>query len=208
MDGFDAEEISVCSDDVELVVGRVDAFDDVLTPAESQRLHGARRADFTSGRRVARYALERAGFEPRIDRIERRPVWPDGAVGSITHAAGIAIAAVASTTRYRGIGIDLEAVDAVSEKVATRIAASHETPDRPGGGALVFSAKEAIYKAVNPLVGEYLPFRAVEIQWDMASLSFTARTVVDRPSSADIAMGEGRFQPFMDCWLTVFGITR
>lgn len=206
LDDLPVAELPAIEPDIEVVIGRIGVFDAAMTLDESETYRGSRRADFSSGRRVARLALERQGLDTKIKRVDRRPVWPDQAVGSITHAAGRAIAIVARATRYRGIGIDLEAVDAVSDDVTERIAAPDERPACEGAGALVFSAKEAIYKAVNPMVGEYLPFRAVEIRWDLGAQSFSARTVEDRPSSAAIAAGRGRFQRLDDCWLTVFTV--
>ncbi len=208
LDDLPVTELTAIQSDIELVIGRIDVFDSAMTVAESETFRGSRRADFSSGRRVARLALERQGFVDTIERADRRPVWPAGAVGSITHAAGRAIAIVAHACDYRGIGIDLEALDAVSGEVAERIAAPHEHPQCTGGGALIFSAKEAIYKAVNPIVGEYLPFRAVEIGWDLGAQSFSANTVEDRPSRSAVAAGQGRFQRVGDCWLTVFTVAR
>ena len=206
LDDLPIIDLPVVDRDVEVVVGEIAVFDAAMTPGERATYRGARRADFSSGRRVARCALERVGFEPVVGRDDRRPVWPPGAVGSITHAAGIALAAVARADAYDGIGVDLEAVDAVSARVATRIGTPMEQPTCADGAALLFSAKESIYKAVNPLVGEYLPFRAVSVSWDLADRTFHARTVVDRPSSGRIAAGTGRFQRMDDCWLTVFTI--
>ena len=207
LDDLPDTPLTAIQPDIEIVIGRIGVFDHAMSADEADTYRGSRRADFSSGRRVARLALERLGFDDTIERVDRRPVWPDGAVGSITHAAGRAIAIVAQAASYRGIGIDLEALDSVSEEVTERIAARRERPDCDGGGALVFSAKESIYKAVNPIVGEYLPFRAVEVRWDLAARSFTAKTLEDRPSRMAVAGGHGRFQRLGDCWLTVFTVS-
>jgi enterobactin synthetase component D len=76
--------------------------------------------------------------------------------GSITHSKDRAIAAV--STRYRGVGLDCEAL--VSTDRAMQLAATifSETEARlrpdplPFGTffTLVFSAKEALYKALSP----------------------------------------------------------
>lgn len=105
------------------------------------------------------------------------PLWPPGIVGSITHSATLAIAVVARREIVQGIGIDCEVImsaDAADE-VAGRIvpeegtAAAFRTEaltlGRPVFVTAVFSAKESIYKCLNPLTGVFFGFDAVTLEW-------------------------------------------
>jgi len=115
-----------------------------------------RRSEFLAGRLMAALALRQAGLPETVGRTGRAPVWPEGVAGSITHSKDRAIAAV--STRYRGVGLDCEAL--VSTDRAMQLAATifSETEARlrpdplPFGTffTLVFSAKEALYKALSP----------------------------------------------------------
>lgn len=115
-----------------------------------------RRSEFLAGRLVAALALRQAGLAETVGRNGRAPVWPEGAVGSITHSKDRAIAAV--STHYRGVGLDCEAL--VSADRAMQLAAviftEAEARLRPDAlpfanfFTLVFSAKEALYKALSP----------------------------------------------------------
>ena len=89
-------------------------------------------------------------------------MWPAGIRGSMTHCAGYAAAAVGPISRISAIGIDAEPdaplPDGVLDLVATaaerdRLAVTPRKPDIPHWDRLLFSAKEAVYKAWFPLVG-------------------------------------------------------
>jgi enterobactin synthetase component D len=91
----------------------------------------------------------------------RAPVWPDGLVGSIAHSGNMAIAAVGRGARWAGLGIDLEqsgnaarTADFVPRIVTPpEIASLAPSFAAPLATLLVFSAKEAIYKAVAARAG-------------------------------------------------------
>ena len=170
----------------------------------------SRRHEFSSGRRVARAAMQAIGIQPaEILAAERRPMWPEHVAGSIAHSRTIAVSAVSSRERHRGLGIDVIPVTAVSEKTGARVLSENELRwvRELGPGewrTAVFSAKEAIYKAVNPLVGEFLGFNEVEVAVDEMQLSFTAHTNDPRPSSPAVASGRGFIHRVSGHWLTVF----
>jgi enterobactin synthetase component D len=100
------------------------------------------------------------------------PVWPEGFVGSITHTDRMIGVAVAPRDRVRSVGIDLERV--IEEDVACEVESlclvkserdlviqtrmSHALFT-----TLCFSAKEALYKCLCPLVGCFFDFGDVEI---------------------------------------------
>ncbi|MBT8207331.1 MAG: 4'-phosphopantetheinyl transferase superfamily protein [Acidimicrobiia bacterium] len=149
----------------------------VLHPEEADRLPSrvlpSRRRDYTLGRHAARQALVQIGVTPGpiLTGERREPLWPDGVVGAISHAAGVVTAAVALESECGGIGIDLEhrgryfpeLVDLIAfgdERIAIRGA------EDPVAAALeLFSAKESIYKAFSPRVGRYFGFAAAHVHW-------------------------------------------
>ncbi len=138
----------------------------------------SRRAEFLTSRRLARAALGELGIScGAIGRdAQRQPVWPEGVVASITHTAGVCAAAAARSSDLAAIGIDLERLDrAMSAGVVERIAPH---PDEQAVRELfgdqwsmvVFCAKEAVFKALDPTVGEYFGFDEVVIRPDAGTL--------------------------------------
>jgi 4'-phosphopantetheinyl transferase EntD len=110
-------------------------------------------------------------------------MWPAGVQGSMTHCAGYAAAAVGPDRRISAIGIDAEPdaplPDGVLDLVATpaeqdRLAAIEPAPNSPNWDRLLFSAKEAVYKAWFPLVGEWLDHQEAEIHFHPNQATFTA----------------------------------
>jgi 4'-phosphopantetheinyl transferase EntD len=120
---------------------------------------------------------------PILPGVGGAPTWPAGVQGSMTHCAGYAAAAVGPASRIVSIGIDAEPdaplPDGVLDLVATpaehdRLAATQQKADSPNWDRLLFSAKEAVYKAWFPLVGEWLDHHEVEVVVDPAERTFTA----------------------------------
>ncbi len=153
----------------------LDALAGVLSPAERARaagLAGPRRRTWVGGRAAMREALARLGLEavavPTDDR--GAPVLPGGVVGSITHKEGLAAALVAPGSRAR-IGVDLELEVARTLDIAPRILTPGELAeiapldanDRAREVLLRFSAKEAVYKALDPFVRRYVGFGEVAV---------------------------------------------
>lgn len=149
----------------------------------------ARRAEFTTGRHCARTALARLGVRPTaIAKGERgAPVWPTGVVGSITHCAGYRAAAVAREADLVTIGIDAELNERLPADVLKLVALPRErtmltaiaavVPD-VAWDRLLFSAKEAVYKAWFPLTRSFLEFHDAVIEFDPATTNFAARLLV------------------------------
>jgi 4'-phosphopantetheinyl transferase EntD len=163
----------------------------------------ARRRDYTTVRSCARACLARLGYPPVpiLTGVGGAPMWPDGIRGSMTHCAGYAAAAVGTTPRISTIGIDAEPdaplPDGVLNVVATQIEqcrlpvmrpesverrdstdsariATQRMPDSPNWDRLLFSAKEAVYKAWFPLVGGWLDPQETEILFHPLDQTFTA----------------------------------
>jgi 4'-phosphopantetheinyl transferase EntD len=148
----------------------------MLEPEEAvavARAVAKRVGEFAAGRLCARRALERFGLTGvRIPAAsDRQPVWPSGFAGSITHTAGFCAAVVGKRDDFRGLGLDTEIADAVKPELWSSICVPAELEwigrwpahARPLAAALVFSAKEAFYKAQYPITGEFMSFADLEV---------------------------------------------
>jgi len=177
--------------------------DYALLPEATPAVAGAilkRKLQFASGRHVARLALdELAGISPPILRDdEGRPIWPCGFIGSISHSETLAAAAVSSKS-LRGIGIDVEGSLRFSGSPARlhhklfTPAEQSKTLDNPLTAAVTFAAKEAAYKAINPLVGKYIGFREVEIDVGWSNSNFRVRYLGKHEPNRQLEQGYGRF---------------
>jgi 4'-phosphopantetheinyl transferase EntD len=160
----------------------------VLFPEEERIIAHAvesRRRQYAAVRSCARACLARLGYArvPILPGIGGAPTWPAGVLGSMTHCAGYAAAAVGPLSRISAIGIDAEPdaplPEGVLDLVATpaerdRLAVTQLEPDSPNWDRLLFSAKEAVYKAWFPLTGEWLDHEEVEILFDPQDGTFAA----------------------------------
>jgi len=144
----------------------------------------SRRRDFATVRSCARACLERLGYAsvPILPGVGGAPTWPAGIRGSMTHCAGYAAAAVGPHPQISAIGIDAEPdaplPDGVLGLIATAAEHDHlaaaDAPEGPNWDRLLFSAKEAVYKAWFPLVGGWLDHHDAEISFDPHNRTFTA----------------------------------
>jgi 4'-phosphopantetheinyl transferase EntD len=129
-----------------------------------------RRRASGAARIVARELLTRGGYSPVA--LRKLPsgavIWPKGTTGSLAHDARVAVAAVGKSTQVRALGIDIEPSASLPFDIDF-IATPGErmrAVNTPNFGRLLFSAKEAAYKAVYPLDGVFREFRDVEIDFD------------------------------------------
>ncbi len=141
-------------------------------PPALERARPKRRAEFAAGRQAARLALQAAGLKgaesPGIG-ADHLPIWPEGWRGSISHSTRLAGALVARVDAIRFLGLDIEGVMApeLAQEIAPEI-----MPEAPLTGedaafllTRVFSAKEALFKALYPVVGEVKEFSAAKADW-------------------------------------------
>lgn len=165
-----------------------------------------RRREFATVRVCARACLRRLGHPP-VPILPGRggaPAWPAGVRGSMTHCDGYAAAAVAPASSVTSIGIDAEPdaplPDGVLEIVATpaELAVLHgleRLDEGPCWDRLLFSAKEAVYKAWCPVMSQWLDPQEAEIVFHRGRSSFTA--VLSReamtPGRLPIARLHGRW---------------
>lgn len=156
-------------------------------PGESPMLAKAtpaRQAEFGAGRAAARQALRAIGLVPFAIPMgsDRAPVWPAGVVGSITHDDGLCLAVAARRSSLAGLGIDLEPLDPLPRDLwptvltaADRVWLSTQDVDLRGAYArMIFSAKEATYKALYPQTRRIVGFDAMDIRPDLARGRFSA----------------------------------
>lgn len=143
-----------------------------------------RRGTFVAGRLALRQAMRAHGVpegeqQVPIGRSERgAPLLPTRIAGSLSHKATQAMAVVATREApLLHVGVDLErrptAHDMARPSIARRILTDAETEALApmAGDALQhrefvhlhFAIKEAVYKAIDPLVQRYVGFREVEV---------------------------------------------
>jgi 4'-phosphopantetheinyl transferase EntD len=177
---------------------RQDLLDVTLFPEEEMALGHAvekRRREFTTARVCARRALARLDLPPApvLAGTRGEPRWPEGVVGSITHCEGYRACALARAAEVVTIGIDAEPNRALPDGVLTAIAGADElagladlTHALPAvhWDRLLFSAKEAVYKAWFPLAGRWLGFEDATLSIDPHEGTFSARLLVPGPSLA------------------------
>jgi 4'-phosphopantetheinyl transferase EntD len=116
----------------------------------------ARLREFSAGRHAARLSLTNLGHpvQPIPQGDDRAPVWPQGIAGTITHSRHACLAAV---SKGAGIGLDLEEDDPLPDDLWQSILLPKEQawallqPDSGHAAKVIFSAKEAAYKAQYPV---------------------------------------------------------
>lgn len=147
---------------------------------EEQRLAAEmgffRASTFVAGRVALRAALEVVGAPglALLQDARGAPTCPPGFVGSIAHKPELAVALAAPGQGF-GLGVDVEIYDRERWRILPKILteaeiaelSGHATAEQPTGPwreALArFAIKEAIYKAVDPIVRRYVGFEEAEL---------------------------------------------
>ena len=182
----------------------------LLLPEERGYIEQAvpkRAREFAAGRLCARAALAQFGFAvaPIHVNSDGSPRWPAGMVGSITHTEGFFGAAVAEQQHFLALGLDAEIISRVIPDVWTQICTPAELVwvdslaerEKARAAAMIFAAKEAVYKCFYSMNSEWLDFHDVTIvpeQRNLEGTSYTIRALrrlqlLDR----DLQRFEGRF---------------
>lgn len=170
----------------------------------------ARRAEFSAGRHAARAALAALG-QPACalpQGADRAPLWPAGLAGTITHSATACLAAVA--TGRPGLGLDLEPDEPLDPALWDIVLTTDErarvaaAPDPGLTAKLIFSAKEAAYKAQYPLGRRLFGFEVLKVA--CAGPQFTATFRQPVPPFAAGHVLQGRWTRCQGhiltaCWL-------
>ncbi|VEA66607.1 phosphopantetheinyltransferase component of enterobactin synthase multienzyme complex [Serratia plymuthica] len=137
-----------------------------------------RKAEYFAGRLAARCALQFLGCKTLALPMgeHRLPQWPSGYRGSISHTRALAVSAVCQHDHYQAVGIDTETVFTAAQctKLTSAIVSEAEWNDLILGGCalaqpqlvtLIFSAKEALYKALYPHTLLFQDFSAAKLTW-------------------------------------------
>ncbi len=134
----------------------------------------ARRHETALARSLAADLLAGLGAETTVVGVadDCSPIWPAGFVGSITHAAGLAGVAIGRSSELRGLGVDIEGI--FTPQVAHEVESVCLDPaerrlvsacaNRLLASTLCFSAKEALFKCLNPLTRCRFDFTEVEVR--------------------------------------------
>jgi enterobactin synthetase component D len=102
----------------------------------------------------------------------RQPLWPKGLVGSISHTESLVLAIVGVVGKTTLIGCDVESIieaDLIDDIKSTILVEDEikllETLDftKQEMFTLIFSAKESLYKALYPSVGQFFDFQAAKV---------------------------------------------
>lgn len=162
-----------------------------------------RRREFIVARACARQALRRlgapAGAIPKGPAGE--PQWPPGVVGSITHCAGYAAAAVARRSQLLTLGVDAEPHERLPDGVLALLASAAEIAHLDTllaadpwvhWGRLLFCAKEAIYKAWYPVQQRWLGFEDADVRLSPDG-SFRSRLLIPPAAAGPFAQCRGRW---------------
>ena len=99
------------------------------------------------------------------------PIWPEGVIGSITHTESFIGAVVESSQNLRGVGIDTEKI--LGPQSVTMVESLVSTDEEKKKSlsydpfeyfTLIYSAKESIFKCLNPIIDKYIEFHDVTIE--------------------------------------------
>lgn len=163
----------------------------------------ARAREFGAGRAAARMAMEQLGHPPRpvLQGDDRAPIWPVGLKGAITHTARDALAIVTDDPAIRALGLDMEPATPLEPDLWRIICTQNDMlwlaslgPTQRGHFAkLIFSAKEAFYKAQYQISRTLIDFLDVDLQPNLATSRFTATLRRDVPSLPAGTVAQGRF---------------
>ena len=154
----------------------IDADASEPVPARLQDACLKRRREFVAGRQCAATALQLLGAAEWSLEIGTgaagEPLWPEGFTGSITHTDAMAACAVTAVSCASSIGLDAEPmVDAARAARLSRVVL-HACESRLKGHGLdsaslftlMFSAKEALFKCLYPLVQRRFDYRDAAVR--------------------------------------------
>ena len=150
---------------------------EILSPRACRR----KQIEFVTGRAAAHVALKQIGLAnafPVLRGQKGEPLWPEGIVGSISHCYPWSVAVAIKGPNLFTVGVDLETTKRMKGTDITELVCSNTELDWVRGGNLqerltmIFSAKEAVYKAFYPLCRRYIDFKDVELTWVPAQSCF------------------------------------
>jgi len=148
-------------------------IDEGSLPRTLDKASKKRRREYRAGRLCAFRALELAGcVQPGLleSGPDRLPLWPQGWRGSISHAAGCAVAAAARSVSCAALGVDVERIvdGDVAAEIRREIMSAEEhallgSMDECAKTTIIFSAKESLFKALYPHAKKLFDFKAARL---------------------------------------------
>ncbi len=182
--------LAVAARDPRIMPRAVNPFEDALV----RRAVPRRQAEFHAGRAAAHAAMLTLGVSPRpvLAGTDRAPLWPDGLTGSISHSTTACVAIIGLRADWAGIGVDIEEDTPLCPDLVPEICTAPEqhwlaglpATERGLMAKLIFSAKEATYKAQYPLSCALFGFDALCVKIDRVQARFSARFVYPQPPFA------------------------
>lgn len=144
----------------------------LLFKEELQYLNSVKSPDraqsYILGRIATKVALNKMGISAPVGReLNGEPIWPPGVIGSLSNKRAIAVAAVTKAGLKKGLGLDLEPVLG-DLKILDKVSRPNEKlwiseKDSELRLTQLFSAKEALYKAIFPLQKIFFGFQDAEL---------------------------------------------
>ena len=144
---------------------------DPMLPLHIRDASPSRRNEFAAGRQAAHAALRAAGYPGDATvgtGADGLPAWPRGWTGSISHTQDLGAAVVVATNDISDpvIGLDLERILdrqtalQIAPEVAPELDMSQDSADDCLTVTRIFSAKEALYKALFSVTRQFREFDA------------------------------------------------
>lgn len=95
--------------------------------------------------------------------------WPSGYAGSVSHKGTRVVATLTPVGVVRALGVDIEWADPGNLADVPSLSASADSPPALAPSIalpVLFSVKEAAFKALFPLVRETLAFEDIRVSWE------------------------------------------
>lgn len=156
-----------------------------LYPAERQLIEGAcagRKLEFRAGRLLAKELLRVKGIEgfPLLAGERREPLWPQMISGSITHLSDICVVVVALKSKVFALGVDIARMGDVKPDIWSTFMTGEElawieslpAPVAHRFAAMIFSAKESLFKCLYPVSHIWIDFKDISISLNEAYQQF------------------------------------
>lgn len=170
-----------------------------------------RKTEFAAGRAAARKAMASLNLAacPILADTDRAPIWPMGIQGSISHTSSLCAAVVGPAPLFLGLDIedDTDLASDLFETICSKAELARIAgPDQPRLAKLIFSAKEAAYKAQYPMTRQLIGFEVFDVTLDQTQQRFTARFTKSVAAFAKGDCLQGRFACVADHLVTAVSL--
>jgi 4'-phosphopantetheinyl transferase EntD len=162
------------------------ALTDFEAASFSKSVASVRRAS-GAARIAARALLSQLGSAEIPRSVSGAPCWPPTFVGSMSHDSDVAVAAVAAAAELLSVGIDVEPAQPLPPELLDLVATPFEQNKLRGdllAARQLFCIKEAVFKACNPLDGQFLDYHDIVVQFNRSlARTRTGRALVVQTSA-------------------------